>query len=182
MKSQVTTKYYRFLTKSGGWVWMQSYVTIVNNSRSSRPQCIVSVNYVLSEKEAAHLVLNSEQKAVSMIPGNSPSAPLSTTSTHDIEERQCSPTNSPYLPRANDQSQVLDFTDSTYPNSVDFMTSGGAATGTAHINQYSGITSYPSHSSIPNSATVNHEDATNYYSLDLFYQYAGRLIYIILTK
>ncbi|CAB0014223.1 unnamed protein product [Nesidiocoris tenuis] len=46
-KGQVTTKYYRFLTKGGGWVWMQSYATIVHNSRSSRPHCIVSVNYVL---------------------------------------------------------------------------------------------------------------------------------------
>lgn len=46
-KGQVTTKYYRFLAKPYGWVWMQSYATIVHNSRSSRPHCIVSVNYVL---------------------------------------------------------------------------------------------------------------------------------------
>ncbi|OXB61301.1 hypothetical protein ASZ78_014338, partial [Callipepla squamata] len=47
VKGQVTTKYYRFLAKHGGWVWVQSYATIVHNSRSSRPHCIVSVNYVL---------------------------------------------------------------------------------------------------------------------------------------
>ena len=47
LKGQVTTKYYRFLAKDGGWVWMQSYATIVHNSRSSRPHCIVPVNYVL---------------------------------------------------------------------------------------------------------------------------------------
>lgn len=46
-KGQVTTKYYRFLTKGGGWVWVQSYATVVHNTRSSRPHCIVSVNYVL---------------------------------------------------------------------------------------------------------------------------------------
>lgn len=46
-KGQVTTKYFRFLTKDGGWVWMQSYATIVHNTRASRPNCIVSVNYVL---------------------------------------------------------------------------------------------------------------------------------------
>uniref|UniRef100_A0A8C9RJ43 SIM bHLH transcription factor 1a n=1 Tax=Scleropages formosus TaxID=113540 RepID=A0A8C9RJ43_SCLFO len=45
VKGQVTTKYYRFLAKQGGWVWVQSYATIVHNSRSSRPHCIVSVNY-----------------------------------------------------------------------------------------------------------------------------------------
>ncbi|KAG7251642.1 LOW QUALITY PROTEIN: hypothetical protein CRUP_025240 [Coryphaenoides rupestris] len=48
VKGQVTTKYYRFLAKRGGWVWVQSYATIVHNSRSSRPHCIVSVNYVLT--------------------------------------------------------------------------------------------------------------------------------------
>ncbi|KAG7233041.1 hypothetical protein INR49_007536, partial [Caranx melampygus] len=35
VKGQVTTKYYRFLAKHGGWVWVQSYATIVHNSRSS---------------------------------------------------------------------------------------------------------------------------------------------------
>ncbi|CAH2062346.1 unnamed protein product, partial [Iphiclides podalirius] len=60
-KGQVTSRYYRFLTKSGGWVWMQSYATIVHNSRSSRPHCIVSVNYVLSDIEEKHLVLNIDQ-------------------------------------------------------------------------------------------------------------------------
>ncbi|XP_031627182.1 protein single-minded isoform X2 [Contarinia nasturtii] len=60
-KGQVTTRYYRFLTKSGGWIWMQSYATVVQNSRSSRPLCIVSVNYVLSNKEVKDLVLSEVQ-------------------------------------------------------------------------------------------------------------------------
>ncbi|KAL1506180.1 hypothetical protein ABEB36_005588 [Hypothenemus hampei] len=62
-KGQVTTKYYRFLCKGGGWVWMQSYATIVHNSRSSRPHCIVSVNYVLSDTECKDLVTNFTQAA-----------------------------------------------------------------------------------------------------------------------
>ncbi|XP_026481515.1 single-minded homolog 1-like [Ctenocephalides felis] len=60
-KGQVTTKYYRFPIKTGGWVWMQSYATIVHNSRSSRPLCVVSVNYVLSGQEAKDLILSTEQ-------------------------------------------------------------------------------------------------------------------------
>lgn len=64
-KGQVTTKYYRFLTRDGGWVWMQSYATIVHNSRSSRPHCIVAVNYVLSDVEAQALQLSVEQTATS---------------------------------------------------------------------------------------------------------------------
>lgn len=60
-KGQVTTKYYRFMTKGGGWTWVQSYATVVHNTRSSRPHCIVSVNYVLSQKEAKDLLLNEVQ-------------------------------------------------------------------------------------------------------------------------
>ncbi|KAK5858947.1 hypothetical protein PBY51_003051 [Eleginops maclovinus] len=61
VKGQVTTKYYRMLSKHGGWVWVQSYATIVHNSRSSRPHCIVSVNYVLTEIEGKELQLSEDQ-------------------------------------------------------------------------------------------------------------------------
>ncbi|XP_069938535.1 single-minded homolog 1 isoform X2 [Cherax quadricarinatus] len=61
MKGQVTTKYYRFLTRDGGWVWVQTYATIVHNSRSSRPHCIVAVNYVISEVEVREGRLSWEQ-------------------------------------------------------------------------------------------------------------------------
>ncbi|KAM7398667.1 hypothetical protein PAMA_006531 [Pampus argenteus] len=61
VKGQVTTKYYRMLSKHGGWVWVQSYATIVHNSRSSRPHCIVSVNYVLTEVECKELQLSEDQ-------------------------------------------------------------------------------------------------------------------------
>ncbi|CRL04843.1 CLUMA_CG017896, isoform A [Clunio marinus] len=73
-KGQVTTKYYRFMTKSGGWTWVQSYATVVQNSRSSRPLCIVSVNYVLSQKEAKDLLLNEVQGTI-----NRPATELSST-------------------------------------------------------------------------------------------------------
>ena len=62
-KGQASSRYYRWMTRGGGWVWVQSYATIVHNSRSSRPHCIVSVNYVLSSKEAGDLILNSDQVA-----------------------------------------------------------------------------------------------------------------------
>ncbi|XP_053560514.1 single-minded homolog 2 isoform X1 [Bombina bombina] len=68
VKGQVTTKYYRLLSKHGGWVWVQSYATIVHNSRSSRPHCIVSVNYVLTDIEYKDLQLSLEQVTVSKTP------------------------------------------------------------------------------------------------------------------
>uniref|UniRef100_A0A8C5M9S0 SIM bHLH transcription factor 2 n=1 Tax=Leptobrachium leishanense TaxID=445787 RepID=A0A8C5M9S0_9ANUR len=68
VKGQVTTKYYRLLSKHGGWVWVQSYATIVHNSRSSRPHCIVSVNYVLTDIEYKDLQMSLEQVTVSKTP------------------------------------------------------------------------------------------------------------------
>uniref|UniRef100_A0ABM5FXX3 Single-minded homolog 2 isoform X2 n=1 Tax=Pogona vitticeps TaxID=103695 RepID=A0ABM5FXX3_9SAUR len=65
VKGQVTTKYYRLLSKNGGWVWIQSYATIVHNSRSSRPHCIVSVNYVLTDIEYKELPLSLDQVTIS---------------------------------------------------------------------------------------------------------------------
>uniref|UniRef100_M3YA22 SIM bHLH transcription factor 2 n=1 Tax=Mustela putorius furo TaxID=9669 RepID=M3YA22_MUSPF len=65
VKGQVTTKYYRLLSKLGGWVWVQSYATVVHNSRSSRPHCIVSVNYVLTEIEYKELQLSLDQVSTS---------------------------------------------------------------------------------------------------------------------
>lgn len=75
-KGQVTTKYYRFMTKGGGWTWVQSYATVVHNTRSSRPHCIVSVNYVLSQKEAKDLLLNEVQGSII----RSPAEPVTTPS------------------------------------------------------------------------------------------------------
>jgi single-minded len=76
-KGQVTTKYYRFLTKGGGWTWVQSYATVVHNTRSSRPHCIVSVNYVLrfvryfihlnEDQFIVFFSLNSEQEAKTLL-------------------------------------------------------------------------------------------------------------------
>lgn len=60
-KGQVTTRYYRFLTKGGGWVWMQSYATLIHNTRASRQHCIVSVNYVLTKPQFKDLTLSSNQ-------------------------------------------------------------------------------------------------------------------------
>lgn len=80
-KGQVTTKYYRFLTKGGGWTWVQSYATVVHNTRSSRPHCIVSVNYVLSQKEAKDLLLNEVQGNVIRTPVTESSTPPTSSRT-----------------------------------------------------------------------------------------------------
>ncbi|XP_018396437.1 PREDICTED: single-minded homolog 2 [Cyphomyrmex costatus] len=155
-KGQVTTRYYRFLTKTGGWVWMQSYVTIVHNSRSSRPHCIVSVNYVLTATENTGLILNCEQKSSCSSPGNPPSAPVSTpvTGTNDLDNHSPSP---PSYRRTREPPDT-DYADSSgYPNS-EYMV------GSTNHSHYP--STYASHG-------INgaHEDSA-YYSPDLFYPYS----------
>ncbi|XP_070181696.1 uncharacterized protein [Littorina saxatilis] len=43
--------YYRFLGRTGVWVWMQTKATIVSDTRG-QPQYVVCNNYIISEKEA----------------------------------------------------------------------------------------------------------------------------------
>ncbi|XP_052565170.1 protein single-minded isoform X4 [Culex pipiens pallens] len=92
-KGQVTTKYYRFLTKGGGWTWVQSYATVVHNTRSSRPHCIVSVNYVLSDQEARDLLLNEVQGP--MIPKPEVQTPAATPASVAASVTPISPPQQP---------------------------------------------------------------------------------------
>ncbi|XP_028834773.1 single-minded homolog 1-A isoform X2 [Denticeps clupeoides] len=89
VKGQVTTKYYRFLAKQGGWVWVQSYATIVHNSRSSRPHCIVSVNYVLTDNEYKGLQLSLDQ-----VTSTKPAFPYSGTAAPTADSRRTSKSRS----------------------------------------------------------------------------------------
>ncbi|TSK14874.1 Endothelial PAS domain-containing protein 1 [Bagarius yarrelli] len=48
-KGQVVSGLYRMLAKHGGYVWLETHGTVIYNSRNSQPQCIVCINYVISE-------------------------------------------------------------------------------------------------------------------------------------
>lgn len=61
-KGQVVTKYYRLVRKSGGFVWLQSYATLVNNPRNMpKPQHIVCICIVLGDDLMDKSCLLSEQ-------------------------------------------------------------------------------------------------------------------------
>ncbi|ELT93887.1 hypothetical protein CAPTEDRAFT_107169 [Capitella teleta] len=45
-KGTSVSKYYRFLGKTGEWVWMQTRATIIF-SAGNRPQYVVCMNYVI---------------------------------------------------------------------------------------------------------------------------------------
>ncbi|XP_030070015.1 hypoxia-inducible factor 1-alpha [Microcaecilia unicolor] len=57
-KGQVTTGQYRMLAKQGGYVWVETQATVIYNTKNSQPQCIVCVNYVLSEIVQKDLVFS----------------------------------------------------------------------------------------------------------------------------
>ena len=46
-KGQCVTNRYRFLAKRGGYSWVETQATVIYNSRTEKPQCVVCVHYVI---------------------------------------------------------------------------------------------------------------------------------------
>lgn len=57
-KGQAVSSQYRMLAKNGGYVWVETQGTVIYNSRNSQPQCIVCINYVLSDIEEKSMILS----------------------------------------------------------------------------------------------------------------------------
>lgn len=60
-KGQAVSGQYRMLAKSGGYVWVETQGTVIYNSRNSQPQCIVCINYVLSDIEEKSMIFSLKQ-------------------------------------------------------------------------------------------------------------------------
>lgn len=60
-KGQVISGQYRMLAKHGGYVWLETQGTVIYNPRNLQPQCIMCVNYVLSEIEKNDVVFSMDQ-------------------------------------------------------------------------------------------------------------------------
>jgi ATP:corrinoid adenosyltransferase len=56
MKGQSKTGLYRFLTKKGGYVWMETHATIVGEAMSDHLKYILCVNYVVRYVRVINLV------------------------------------------------------------------------------------------------------------------------------
>nr|ADU87367.1 hypoxia-inducible factor 1-alpha isoform d [Branchiostoma belcheri tsingtauense] len=67
-KGQVTTGPYRLLARRSGYAWVETQATIIYNNRTEKPQCIVCVNYVISDVEEEGTVLSSEQASQKRLP------------------------------------------------------------------------------------------------------------------
>lgn len=46
-KGQVNTSHYRFLANSGGFVWAETQATVLYSSKTSQPEAVVCLNFIL---------------------------------------------------------------------------------------------------------------------------------------
>ncbi|XP_027006039.1 endothelial PAS domain-containing protein 1b isoform X1 [Tachysurus fulvidraco] len=60
-KGQTVSGHYRMLAKHGGFVWVETQGTVIYSSRNSQPQCIVCVNYILSDIEEKSTIFSKDQ-------------------------------------------------------------------------------------------------------------------------
>ncbi|XP_040903163.1 hypoxia inducible factor 1 subunit alpha, like isoform X2 [Toxotes jaculatrix] len=60
-KGQVSTRHYRFLANSGGFVWAETQATVLYSSKTSQPEAVVCLNFILSAVEQPDVVFSAEQ-------------------------------------------------------------------------------------------------------------------------
>ncbi|KAK9521308.1 hypothetical protein VZT92_021125 [Zoarces viviparus] len=75
VKGQVSTRHYRFLANGGGFVWTETQATVLYSSRTSQPEAVVCLNYILSAVEQPDLVFSVEQTRCGRPPEAEPHAP-----------------------------------------------------------------------------------------------------------
>ncbi|XP_029449212.1 endothelial PAS domain-containing protein 1 isoform X2 [Rhinatrema bivittatum] len=85
-KGQVVSGRYRMLAKHGGYVWLETQGTVIYNTRNSQPQCIVCVNYVLSEIEKNEVVFSMDQTESLFKPHQMTVNPMFSSSVPDKSE------------------------------------------------------------------------------------------------
>ncbi|KAK7879871.1 hypothetical protein WMY93_033469 [Mugilogobius chulae] len=78
-KGQCVTKYYRWIQKNGGYIWIQSSATIAVNAKNNSDKNVIWVNYVLSNPEYKELPLDLAQL---------PTVPEKTCSSSESEESE----------------------------------------------------------------------------------------------
>lgn len=106
-KGQVNTKHYRFLANCGGFVWAETQATVLY-SKSSQPEAIVCLNFILSTIEQSEVVFSVEQTRC----GRFKSEPLSPALSSDdcesidmcLDSERC---HSSSLSEASSETDIL---------------------------------------------------------------------------
>ncbi|XP_028276383.1 hypoxia inducible factor 1 subunit alpha, like [Parambassis ranga] len=60
-KGQVSTSHYRFLANCGGFVWAETQATVLYSSKTSQPEAVVCLNFILSAVEQPDIIFSVEQ-------------------------------------------------------------------------------------------------------------------------
>lgn len=63
-KGQVLTHYYRIMNKNGGYMWIQTCATVVCSIKNNDEQNIICVNYVVTNRENANMILDQCQLGI----------------------------------------------------------------------------------------------------------------------
>ncbi|CAG6008087.1 unnamed protein product, partial [Menidia menidia] len=74
-KGQVSTSQYRFLANGGGFVWAETQATVLYSSKTSQPEAIVCLNFILSAVEQPDVVFSVEQTRSARWPKAEPLSP-----------------------------------------------------------------------------------------------------------
>uniref|UniRef100_UPI00358E088C neuronal PAS domain-containing protein 3-like n=1 Tax=Myxine glutinosa TaxID=7769 RepID=UPI00358E088C len=85
-KGQCVTKYYRWMQRAGGYVWLQSVATIAVNTKASGEKSVIWINYVLSNHERRGCLLDIQQ----VTPERKRSSESSEPSDSDFDSRESS--------------------------------------------------------------------------------------------
>nr|WLF82684.1 hypoxia-inducible factor 3 alpha subunit [Tor putitora] len=85
-KGQVCTSHYRFLAKNGGFVWTETQATVLYNSKTSQPEAVVCLNFILSGVEEADVVFSLEQTCEKPKPRAEKLSVLKEEEDSDMEE------------------------------------------------------------------------------------------------
>uniref|UniRef100_A0A3B5LXV9 Hypoxia inducible factor 1 subunit alpha, like n=1 Tax=Xiphophorus couchianus TaxID=32473 RepID=A0A3B5LXV9_9TELE len=72
-KGQANSSPYRFLANCGGFVWAETQATVLY-SKTSQPEAIVCLNFILSAVEQPDVVFSVEQTRCSLLPKTEPSS------------------------------------------------------------------------------------------------------------
>ncbi|KAL7831867.1 hypothetical protein AOLI_G00294150 [Acnodon oligacanthus] len=103
-KGQVCTSQYRFLAKNGGFVWSETQATVLYNGKTSQPEAVVCLNFILSGVEHADTVFSVEQTRNELKPDR-PS--LTVMEVEDSEDELSSSSSSELFNKLKDNPEDL---------------------------------------------------------------------------
>ncbi|KAF3693335.1 Hypoxia-inducible factor 1-alpha [Channa argus] len=104
-KGQVSTSLYRFLANNGGFVWAETQATVLYSSKTSQPEAIVCLNFILSAVEQPDVIFSVEQIDCERVPKAEPQSPANTPEDCGITDK-CD--SEPESERVADSSQAED--------------------------------------------------------------------------